>query len=70
MQRTLSIVREERLAVISLRNEVEQLKAKYVKFKKETENVREIFQKLIVELKLKCNRLMYFACLRCVTYTR
>ncbi|XP_060856696.1 RAD50-interacting protein 1 [Metopolophium dirhodum] len=67
MVKTLSKVQEERLAIVSLRKEVEQLKSKYAGFKKETESVRTVFQKLIEDLKYKCNRMTYFTCLQCIT---
>ncbi|XP_022164709.1 RAD50-interacting protein 1 [Myzus persicae] len=67
MVKTLSKVREERLLIVSLRKEVEQLKSKYAGFKKETESIRTVFQKLIEDLKYKCNRMTYFTCLQCVT---
>lgn len=70
IHQTLVRVLEERLLVISLRNEIDQLKAKHAKFKKETENFRDKFQKVIKELKLKYNWMMYFTCLQCVARTR
>lgn len=70
MCKSLSKIHEERLTVISLRKEVEQLKLKYAKFKKDTENVRGVFQKLIEELNQKCNRMTYFVCLQRITSKR
>lgn len=66
----LNKVYKERQTVILLRKEVEQLKLKYVRFKKETQNIRNVFQNLIEDLKLKSNRMMYFACLRAITFKR
>lgn len=68
--KSLSKIHDERLTVISLRKEVEELKSKYAKFKKETENIRSVFQKLIDELKYKCNRMIYYVCLQRVTSKR
>lgn len=70
MCKSLSKIHEERQTVISLRKEVEQLKLKYAKFKNETENIRGVFQKLIEELKYKCNRMTYFVCLQRIASTR
>ncbi|XP_060843962.1 RAD50-interacting protein 1 [Rhopalosiphum padi] len=67
MVKTLNKVHEERLSIVSLRKEVEELKSKYAGFKKETESIRTIFQKLIEDLKYKCNRMMYYTCLQCIT---
>ncbi|XP_025419598.1 RAD50-interacting protein 1 isoform X2 [Sipha flava] len=67
MAKLLSQVRDQRQAVVSLRTDVELLKSKYAKFKQETENVRSVFQKLIEDLKFKCNRMIYFSCLQCVS---
>lgn len=66
----LNKVHEERQTVISLRKDVEQLKLKYAKFNKETQNIRNVFQNLIEDLKFKSNRMMYFACLRAITSKR
>lgn len=66
MVKTLNKVHEDRDRIVSLRKEVEQLKSKYAKFKKETESIRTIFQKLIEDLKYNCNRMIYFTCLRCI----
>lgn len=70
MSKALSKVYAERQAIVALRTEVQQLKLKYAKFKTETENIRSVFQKLIKDLKFKCDQMMYYVCLRCVTSKR
>lgn len=66
----LKNVHNERLTIISLKNEVEQLRLKYGKFKKETDNFRSTFQKLIEDLKYKCNQMIYYSCLRFIASKR
>lgn len=70
MLKTLNAIRDERLSIISLKKDIEQLKTKYAQFHKETESIRSVFQNLIEELQYKCNRLTYFACLQCVRSQR
>lgn len=70
MYKILKKVHDERLTIISLRNEVQQLRLKYHKFIKETDNFRSTFQKLIEDLKYKCNRMIYFSCLRFIASKR
>lgn len=66
----LNKVQAERLEIISLRKEVDEMKSKYFKFKGDIGNFRSVFQKLILNLKYKCNKLVYFACLRSVICKR
>lgn len=64
MYKILKKVHDERSTIISLKNEVEELKLRYNNLKKDTDTIKNTFKKLIVDLKYKCNQLIYFSCLR------
>lgn len=70
LYKILSKVRADRLEIISLRKEVDEMKLKYYKFKKDIESFKSIFQNLIYDLKYKCNKLVYFACFQSVISKR
>lgn len=70
MSKILCEVHSERLEIVSLKKDIEQLKLKYTAFKKDTESIRKVFQKLIEDLKYKCDQLIYFGCLQRVTSKR
>lgn len=66
----LNRVQAERLEIISLRKEVNDVKLKYYRFRRDIGNFRSVFEKLILNLKYNCNKLVYYACIQSVIRKR